>query len=142
MSAATAAAAPASGAAGAALAALAAHAAAHERARDERAFEAARRAGDALALAEEVEGNARAMVGLELNAAIANQDALKVAVRQLRAQVQALAKTSAGHGRAYAALAAAAADAGSHRAFLEQTDAALERANASLAFVAEKLTRE
>jgi len=136
------AAAPPAGAASSAFAALAAHAAAHERARDERAFEAGRRAADAIALAEEVETNARAMVGLELNAAIANQNALKVAVRQLRAQAGALGKTAAGHGRAYAALAAAAADAGSHRAFLDDTNAALERANASLAFVAEKLTRE
>jgi hypothetical protein len=133
---------PAPPASAGALAALAAHTAAHEKARDERAFEAAQRAGEALALAEEIEGNARAMVGLELNAAIANQNELKGAVRQLRAQVGAMTRASAGHARAYGALAAAAADAGGHRAFLDEAGAAHDRANADLAFVAERLTRE
>lgn len=125
-----------------ALAALDALLTSHETARTERAFEHNKRCSNALALAEEVENNARSMVGLELNNCIANQDALKMAVRQLRAQVAALNRQCTRYGRAYASLTNAAADASSHRAFLDETNAALERANAHFAIVAEKLQHE
>jgi hypothetical protein len=128
--------------AGSPSAALDALIAAHEESRSERSFELMKRCNDALSLAEEIENNARAMVGLELNNCIANQDALKTAVRQLRAQVAALNRQCTGYGRAYAALAAAVSNSGSHRAFLEEADAALDRTNAHFAFIAEKLQRE
>ena len=114
----------------------------HEAARTERTFENNKRCGTALALAEEVENNARTMVGLELNSCIANQDALKTAVRQLRAQVAALDRQCKGYGRAHVSLTNAVADAGSHRAFLEDMDATLERVNSNFAFISEKLQQE
>ncbi len=135
-------AAPASASSAAPAAALAALLAAHERERDTRAGAVSRRCADALALAGEVENNARAVLGLELNSAIANEAALRGAVAALRANVGALARECAAHGRAYAALAHAAEEAPPTRTFLDAVQGALARSNAHMAAAAERLTRE
>jgi hypothetical protein len=76
---------------------------------------------------------------MELNSCISNQHHLEHAVRQLRAAVAALARQCAGYSRGYAGLVRAVEELGPSRPFLETTGAALERANADLAWTAAKL---
>jgi hypothetical protein len=111
---------------------------AHAQEREARAAALTRAAADALTRADEVENNFRAALGKELNASVANQNHLELAVRQLRSQVQALSHQCALYGRDYAALAAAADRAGAVP-FLEATGATLARAGAALEAAAAKI---
>lgn len=129
-------------AAASATASLSSLLAAHERDRELRASALARRCADAITSADEVENNARAVLGLELNSCIAIEQALKVALQQLRMQVASLARECTAHGRAYGALVKSTQELGSPRDFFETVNASLARSNANMASVAERLTRE
>lgn len=123
-------------------ASLSALLAAHERDREARAGVLARRCADAITFADEVESNARAVLGLELNSCIAIEQALKVALQQLRVQVASLTRECTAHGRAYGALVKSTHELASPRDFLASVHAALARSNANMATVTERLTRE
>lgn len=115
---------------------------AHAAERDARAKALDRRVEAALQVADEIENNGRAALGMELNQVIANQNHLEHAVRQLRAQVGALAKQSAAYGKSYAGLVKAVGELGSPEPFLTGTAASLERINGHFEFVAGRLTSE
>ena len=112
---------------------------AHVADREARAAAASKRVAEALVAAEEVENNFKAALGLELNSCVANQASLERTVRQLRAQVAAMARTCAQYGRDYAALEQGLARAGPPAAFLEGVSGALQRANAHMEFIATRL---
>ena len=111
---------------------------AHAAERETRGAALTRLAADALSRADEVENNVRAALGKELNASVANQNHLELAVKQLRAQVVGLSQQCALYGRDYAALAAAVDRLGAV-AFLEGTGATLARAGAALEAAAAKI---
>ena len=112
---------------------------AHTADRDARAAAISQRVAAALVAAEEVENNFRAALGLELNSCVANQAFLERTVRQLRAQVAAMARQCAGYGRNYAALEEGLARCGQPAAFLEGVSGALARANAHMEQITARL---
>ena len=114
----------------------------HAARREQRRLELARAVEHCLGVADEVENNCRAALGLQLNAAVSNQAALEATARDLRLHVAGLARRCAAHGAAYEQLAQAAADVGSVGAHLRATDAALARIGANLAFIGGRLTAE
>ncbi len=114
----------------------------HSARREQRKLEQSRLVEQCLGVADEVENNCRAALGLQLNAAVGNQAALEATVRDLRLHVAGLARRCAAHGAAYEQLAAAARDAGGVGAHLLATDAALARVGGNLAFIGARLTSE
>lgn len=119
--------------------ALAALLKSHAAARDQRAKSLAKCLSDALVVAEEVQNNCRAALGMELNSCASNQLHLEHAVKQLRSQVAALTRQGAAYTRAYAALARAASDLPPTGAFLSAMHASLTRSNENLEQVASRL---
>ncbi len=95
-----------------------------------------------LLVADDLENNCRAALGLQLQAAVSNVGRLEASIRALRGQVAGLGRTCAGHAAAYDALAAAAAEAGPVDAYVRNTDAALARIVDNLEFVAGRLTSD
>jgi hypothetical protein len=114
----------------------------HVQRREQRRGEQARLVEQALVVADEVENNCRAALGMQLNAAVANQAALEATVRDLRLHVAGLTRRCAAHGAAYEQLAAAALEVGSVGAHLRATDAALARIGGNLEFIGARLTAE
>ncbi len=112
---------------------------AHTAERDARAGEISKRVASALVAAEEVENNFRAALGIELNSAASNQMHLERTLRQVRAQIAALAKQCVQYGRDYTALEQGVARAGPPAAFLEAVSASLQRTNGHLELIASRL---
>ena len=112
---------------------------AHAAAREQRARALTKALGDALVVAEEVQTNCRAALGLELNSVASNQLHLEHAVKQLRAQIAALTRQGGAYARGYVALVRAVSELPPTGPFLAATEAALARTNEHLAFVAGRL---
>jgi hypothetical protein len=114
----------------------------HSQRREQRRHEQARLVEQCLTVADEVENNCRAALGLQLNAAVSNQGALEATVRDLRLHVAGLARRCAAHGAAYEQLAAASLEVAGVGAHLRATDAILARVGANLEFIGARLTAE
>ena len=114
----------------------------HAQRREQRRLEQARLVEQALGVADEIENNCRAALGLQLNSAVSNQAALEATVRDLRLHVAGLTRRCAAHGAAYEQLAAAALEVAGVGAHLRATDAALARVGANLEFIGARLTAE
>jgi hypothetical protein len=95
-----------------------------------------------LLIADEIENNCRAALGIQLSTSVANQQKLDAAVKGLRTQVAALGKTCAGYGAQYDGLVAAVGELGSMESYLRSTDRQLERVVEGLDFVASRLASE
>jgi hypothetical protein len=108
---------------------------AHTAERETRRGALDRRVEATLLIADELENNCRAALGMELNAAIAAQGTLEHAAATLRGQVVALGKRCAAFGAQYDGLARAVAEAGPVEPFLEGCEASLARINHSFAAI-------
>jgi hypothetical protein len=95
-----------------------------------------------LLVADDVENNSRAALGLQLNSCVANQQLLEQGVKSLRQQVGALGKSCSAHGQAYSGLAAAVTEMGNMEAYLRHTDDALARIGADFVAVEKRLAQE
>ena len=113
--------------------------AAHTAEREARAADISKRVASALVSAEEVENNFRAALGIELNSCVSNQAYLERTMRQVRAQIAALARQCAQYGRDFSALEQGEARAGPPAAFLEAVAASLQRTNGHLELIAARL---
>ena len=106
------------------------------RAREARSVALSKRVAEALSIADELESNCRAALGIELNSCIANQNHLEAAVQKLRAHIAALARAAPVYAKDYAALARAAEELGSPQPFLEGINASLQRSYAHFDYIA------
>jgi hypothetical protein len=115
---------------------------AHVAERDARKQRLDKAVEQALVIADDLENNCRAALGIQLNTAVQNQQRLEAAVKGLRTQVAALGKTCTSYGAQYDALVAAVAELGSMENYLRSTDGNLARVVDNLEFVAGRLASE
>jgi hypothetical protein len=111
----------------------------HVAEREERRAQQARAVEQALLVADEVENNCRAALGLQLNACVANQAVLEASVKGLRLHVAGLTRRCHAHGAEFDRLAQAAADVGGLAAQLRATDDSLARIGGTLAWIEGRL---
>lgn len=95
-----------------------------------------------LVIADDLENNCRASLGLQLNNSINNQHHLEVAVKNLRTQIATLGKTCSTYNAQYEALITSVDELGSAEEYLRNTDSILQRIGDNFAFITDKLTSE
>jgi hypothetical protein len=95
-----------------------------------------------LVVADDIENNCRAALGMQLQAAAGNQAALEASVRGLRTQVASLGKVCTTYGQQYEALVGAVTELGPMENYLRQTDGALAKVGENLDYIASRLTSE
>lgn len=95
-----------------------------------------------LVIADDLENNCRAALGIQLSNSTNNTHILEQSVKALRQHVATLGKTCAIQSQQYDALAAAVADLGSMEAYLKNTDGLLSRIGDNMEYIKTRLTSE
>lgn len=95
-----------------------------------------------LVIADDLENNCRAALGIELNSCVANQPQLEFAMKQLRQQVALLGKKSTAYSQQYTALVASVNELGSLEPFLRGAEGSLDRIAEQMDAITARLTGE
>jgi hypothetical protein len=123
-------------------AAIAAVLKAHTAEREARKQKLDRTVENVLIIADDLENNCRAALGMQLNNCVTNQHLLEASVKSLRQQVAALGKQCTAYGAQYEGLVQLVNEVGPIDGYLKQTDAALQRIGDNFDFIAAKLSEE
>jgi hypothetical protein len=122
--------------------ALSALAKQHAAERENRKVQLERKVETVLVIADDLENNCRAALGIELNSCVNNQAQLEFATKQLRQQVGNVGKKCATYNQQYNALISSVSDLGSIDTFLRNADATLEKIGENIDATTQRLQRE
>lgn len=114
----------------------------HEHERKERKHRLDRAVEAALIIADDLENNCRAALGMELNNCVTNQHHLDLAIHSLKLHVKGLASKCTNYNQQYDGLVHSINELGSVERYLADTDTSLAKTASNFDYITAKLLSE